>query len=56
MTKVLSDDTKNAFVESIPLHRPGAAEDVANAVMFFASDASGYITGQVLSVDGGLYI
>ncbi len=41
------------LVESIALKRLGAPEDIAHAVMFFASDYAGWITGQVLSVDGG---
>jgi 3-oxoacyl-[acyl-carrier protein] reductase len=40
-------------VEGIALKRLGAPEDIAHAVLFFASDQAGWITGQVLSVDGG---
>jgi 3-oxoacyl-[acyl-carrier protein] reductase len=41
------------FIESVHMRRIGSADDVAHAVMFFASDGAGWITGQVLSVDGG---
>ena len=45
-----------AFVEEIPLMRIGRPEDVANAVYFLCSDESNYITGQIISVDGGIVI
>ena len=54
MTRVLSEDAKDAFLKGIPLGRAGSAQDVAQAVAFLASHAAGYITGQVLHVDGGL--
>jgi len=54
MTAVLSDLVKNAAMEIIPVRRFGTVEDVAKAVAFLASDDSGYITGQVLCVDGGM--
>ncbi|WP_294550903.1 3-oxoacyl-[acyl-carrier-protein] reductase [uncultured Pseudoflavonifractor sp.] len=54
MTAVLPDKAKEAILSSIPMARLGAAEDVANAVAFLASDEAGYITGQVLAVDGGM--
>jgi 3-oxoacyl-[acyl-carrier protein] reductase len=40
----------------VPLQRLGSAEDVANAVVFLASDLAGYITGEVLKVNGGMYM
>ena len=43
-----------ALLEAIPMKRLGAAEDVARAVAFFAGAGAGYITGQVLCVDGGM--
>lgn len=55
MTKSLSDEIKKSYVDAIPLKRMGTALDVANAVQFLASDKAGYITGQVLSVNGGMY-
>lgn len=54
MTHVLTDDQKKAYIDSIPLNRLGQGDDVANAVVFLGSDMSTYITGQVLSVCGGL--
>jgi 3-oxoacyl-[acyl-carrier protein] reductase len=54
MTAVLGDDLLAKVVESIPLGRRGAVEDVAYAVAFLASEQASYITGQTLSVDGGL--
>jgi len=54
MTAVLSDKVKEAMAEGIPLKRAGKPEDVANAVLFLASDNAAYITGQVLHVDGGM--
>lgn len=54
MTNVLPDAAKQAILAGIPQGAQGAPEDVANAVSFFASDASSYITGQVLAVDGGM--
>lgn len=54
MTDVLSDKVKEAMVGQIPLGRFGQTEDIAEAVAFLASDSAGYITGQVLHVDGGM--
>jgi 3-oxoacyl-[acyl-carrier protein] reductase len=54
MTTVLPDVVKKAAMEVIPVKRFGAVEDVARAVAFLASDEAGYITGQVLCVDGGM--
>jgi 3-oxoacyl-[acyl-carrier protein] reductase len=54
MTSVLPDMVKQAVLEFIPLKRFGAAEEVAAAVAFLASKEAGYITGQVLDVDGGM--
>ena len=54
MTDVLKDDIKAGIEAQIPAGHIGTPEDVANAVKFFASDASAYITGQVLAVDGGM--
>ncbi|MDR1056532.1 MAG: 3-oxoacyl-[acyl-carrier-protein] reductase [Prevotellaceae bacterium] len=54
MTGQLSDDVKKAWNEKIPLQRGGTPNDVANAVLFLASDLSSYITGQVIHVCGGM--
>jgi len=55
MTAVLPDNVKEKMLEQIPLKRMGTAQDIANAVLFLASDESTYITGQVLPVDGGMF-
>ncbi len=54
MTESLSDDQKQAMLERIPVGRFGAPEDVAACVTFLASEASGYLTGQTLHVNGGM--
>lgn len=54
MTEVLSDKVKEGILTNIPLKALGKAEDIANAVVFLASDEASYITGQVLNVDGGM--
>ncbi len=54
MTGALDEKKREAITAQIPMKRPGAPEDVANAVAFLASDEASYITGEVLRVDGGL--
>ena len=54
MTSSLPDEVKAAFLERIPVKSLGLPEDVANAVAYLASEDARYITGQVLSVDGGM--
>ncbi len=54
MTAKLPDMVKEAAKQIIPLHKMGTVDDVAKAVAFLASDEAGYITGQVLCVDGGM--
>ena len=54
MTAVLSDEFKQTAVKQIPLGRVGTSDDVANAVAFLASEEASYITGHVLSVNGGM--
>jgi 3-oxoacyl-[acyl-carrier protein] reductase len=54
MTEGLSEELKQSALKMIPLGRIGAVDDVANAVRFLASDEASYITGHVLSVNGGM--
>ena len=56
MTENLSDEVKKQILSDIPMKRYGLAEDVANVVSFLAGEDSSYITGQVISVDGGMNI
>ncbi|MCD8372180.1 MAG: 3-oxoacyl-[acyl-carrier-protein] reductase [Clostridia bacterium] len=56
MTKGLTEEARAKIAQSVPAGCIGKAEDAARAVCFLASDASGYITGEVIKVDGGLYI
>jgi 3-oxoacyl-[acyl-carrier protein] reductase len=56
MTAALGEAARNAMLEQIPLKRPGTDGDVAAAVAFLASDEAGYITGQVINVNGGMYM
>lgn len=56
MTGVLSDKVKEAAIAQIPLGKFGQPEDIAKTIAFLASDAAGYITGQVIQVDGGMAI
>ena len=54
MTDVLPEQVKNEMLTRIPLSRFGKPEDVANTVLFLVSESAGYITGQVIQVDGGM--
>jgi 3-oxoacyl-[acyl-carrier protein] reductase len=56
MTDALSEKVRDELTAQIPLERLGSAEDIANAVVFLASEQSAYITGHVLSVNGGMYM
>ena len=54
MTAALPDDVRAEWTKKIPLRRGGKVEDIANVATFLASDMSGYVTGQVIQVDGGM--
>ena len=54
MTEVLNDVVKQEAIRTIPMQRFGHVDEVANVVKFLCSDESNYITGQVISVDGGM--
>jgi len=56
MTAAMTDKAREAVTTAIPLGRVGSPEDVAGAVVFLASDAAAYVTGQVLGVDGGFHM
>jgi 3-oxoacyl-[acyl-carrier protein] reductase len=56
MTRALPEEARKTWAEKIPLGRVGAPEDVAGAVCFLASDEASYITGQIIAVNGGMYM
>jgi 3-oxoacyl-[acyl-carrier protein] reductase len=56
MTRNLPEEAKKYMIGQIPLGRVGSTDDVAAAVLFLSSDEAGYITGQVLRVNGGMYV
>jgi 3-oxoacyl-[acyl-carrier protein] reductase len=56
MTEKLDAKTKDAYLKTIPLNRAGTPEDVAGVVVFLASDEAAYITGQVIGIDGGMFM
>lgn len=56
MTKVLPDEQKNMLLSKIPLGRLGKPEEIAAVVAFLASDAGGYVTGETIHVNGGMYM
>lgn len=56
MTAKLPEDVKKNWIENIPLRRSGTTDDVANITIFLACDLSTYVTGQVLSIDGGMHM
>ncbi len=56
MTAALSAEQRDSLVQQIPLERLGAAEDIAATVLFLCSPGAGYITGEVINVNGGMYM
>jgi len=56
MTNSLKDEYKSELLKRIPMERMGLGDDIANAVVFLASDMSSYITGETLHVNGGMYM
>ncbi len=54
MIEVLPPDKKEEYLKAVPMHRFGTAEEVANVVSMLASDACSYVTGQIITMDGGL--
>ena len=56
MTAILKEEQKNMLSSSIPMGKMGVGEDIANAVLFLASNLSNYVTGETLHVNGGMYM
>ncbi len=56
MTNALTDEQRDSVFQRIPMQKLGTVEDIASAVLFLASPAAGYITGQTLHVNGGMYM
>jgi 3-oxoacyl-[acyl-carrier protein] reductase len=56
MTDTLTDSVKERFLETIPMRKLGTPEDIAGAVRFLLSDSAAYVTGQVLGVNGGMWM
>jgi 3-oxoacyl-[acyl-carrier protein] reductase len=56
MTRAMTEDAKTKTLALIPLKRMGAPDDIANTALFLAGDESAYITGQVIPVDGGMFM
>ena len=56
MTKALTDDQRDVMLQQIPLGRLGVPEEIAELVRFLASDAAGYITGETIHINGGMYM
>ncbi len=56
MTEKLPDTVKESYIKAIPLNRFGKVDDVASAILFLASEEAGYITGQVIGIDGGMFM
>ena len=56
MTKELKEEHQSELLKNIPINRLGSGQDIANAVIFLASEASSYITGETIHVNGGMYM
>jgi 3-oxoacyl-[acyl-carrier protein] reductase len=56
MTRGLSDDIRQSLLANIPVGRLGSAEEIAGAVSFLCSADAGYVTGETLHVNGGMYM
>jgi 3-oxoacyl-[acyl-carrier protein] reductase len=56
MTEKLPDTVKESYIKAIPLNRFGKVDDVASTIIFLASEEAGYITGQVIGIDGGMFM
>ena len=54
MTDVLNEDQKKKMLETIPMGRIGTAEDIAGMALYLASEKAGYVTGQIIGIDGGM--
>jgi 3-oxoacyl-[acyl-carrier protein] reductase len=56
MTQSLGEEQRISLIEQIPLNRLGSVDDIASAVLFLASPAAGYMTGETVHVNGGMYM
>ena len=56
MTQAMPESAKQSLLDIVPLKETGKPEDIANAALFLSSDLSKYITGEVLKVNGGMYM
>ena len=56
MTKNINEEFKKKLIENIPMGKLGTGNDIANCALFLSSDLSGYITGETIHVNGGMYM